>query len=38
MNKIIYYGNEQQIRGVDEYLLQDGKAHGMRMMRIRNGK
>ncbi len=37
MNQNLYYGNSQQIRGVEEYRLVEGKANGMRMMRIRNG-
>ncbi len=37
MNRSIYYGNAQQIRGVEEYRFLEGKANGMRMLRVRNG-
>jgi len=33
----IYYGNAQQVRGVEEYYLAEGKASGIHMMRVRNG-
>lgn len=37
MNKSYYYGNQDQIMGVEEYRLVEGKADNMRMMHIRNG-
>ncbi len=37
MNQNWYYGNSQQIRGVEEYRLVEGRAADMRMMRVRNG-
>ena len=36
MNK--YLGHPQQVYGVEQYRLEGGKADGMRMLRIRNGK
>lgn len=38
LKKEYYYGNAQQIRGVEEYRLVEGKASQVRMMHVRNGK
>ena len=32
-----YFGNPDQIRGVEECYLLEGKADGVRIMRVRNG-
>ena len=32
-----YLGNPDQIRGVEECYLLEGKADGVRIMRVRNG-
>ena len=37
MEKDIYYGNELQIRGVEQYKLLGGKEEGLRMINIKNG-
>ena len=37
MSERYYYGNSEQIRGVEEYRLVEGKANNMRMFHIRNG-
>lgn len=33
-----YIGHEHQIRGVERYILQDGKGEGMHILQVRNGK
>ena len=33
-----YIGQEHQIRGVEQYILKDGRGDGMRILQIRNGK
>ena len=32
-----YIGNDLQLRGIEQYILQNGKGHGMKFLYIRNG-